>query len=162
MTKCSDAPETLARRKLWVADLRSGKYEQGHCALRSEIKRNGEVFVTFCCLGVCCDRFAEELGFVWDRGLIYNAEEGQYDCFGEPSGDGEFLPRLIYEHLGFGDDGGFDPKLELGAKSDNKYEGSSCTKANDNGWTFAEIADEIERLYILPFENPVDATEPKQ
>ncbi len=43
--------------KKWVAALRSGEYEQGHNALRTEN--------TYCCLGVACDLWAKENNIEW-------------------------------------------------------------------------------------------------
>lgn len=47
-------PEVKAK---WVAALRSGEYQQGTGALKSDDK--------YCCLGVLCDIFAKETGKDW-------------------------------------------------------------------------------------------------
>lgn len=45
----------------WVNALRSGKYEQGKSYLRA---KNGNK-EQFCCLGVACEIFREEIGGSW-------------------------------------------------------------------------------------------------
>ena len=109
----------------WVDALRSGKYTQGQLCLRRTVE--GES--TFCCLGVACDLYAQEVGGKWgaiDRpGAIY---------FTDPNNDivSSFLPPSVTKWLGIFWNDGQTPKDTLTTLND--YE----------KYTFAQIADYIE------------------
>jgi len=112
-------PEIKAQ---WVAALRSGEYEQSHLALRSK-DSSGEV--SYCCLGVLCE--ISGLG-EW--------EEGGYRLSGGYT-NSSFLPSRVQEWANITSD---DPAVG--------GEGVDCLSyKNDNGATFAEIADLIEQNF---------------
>jgi hypothetical protein len=110
-----------------VAALRSGKYTQTHCQLRL-----GD---SHCCLGVACD--------------ISGLGEWDLTDIGYPKylGDDVELPMEVKEYFGFASSKGYwsqnlpsiliDPVCGIYAHD--------LAKLNDNGWTFAEIANFIEQ-----------------
>lgn len=108
-------PEIKAR---WVAALRSGEYQQGTGGLRSEENE-------FCCLGVLCDLHDP-------RGWEESADEGGFFYDGYES---ELPPRHIKEwaHLNWN-----STFVVIDGSLNTLYH------HNDNGRTFAEIADAIE------------------
>lgn len=110
-------PEIKAK---WVAALRSGKYKQGSGYLRQGVE--------FCCLGVLCDVYAKNVRGRWRAvdGAVYKAFYG-YNIT---------LPELVMAWAKLEDDGGGD--VEISGKRDSLW------SHNDNGRTFAEIADAIE------------------
>ncbi|WP_434439738.1 hypothetical protein [Lentzea sp. E54] len=111
----------------WVAALRSGEYQQGAGALRYASPTGDR----FCCLGVACELFAERLGVEvsgpaeWSR---------SYD------GRDSFLPPAVIAHLRIGNS---DPYLRLPSRRSKL-----ASTLNDEGKTFAEIADLIEATYL--------------
>ena len=114
-------------KQRWIDALRSGKYEQGRGALRT-----GD---TFCCLGVLCDIHKPE-GWKFCQGGGDVARQWGYEDF---NGDGErndVLPPHVKRWAG----------LELQSPEIKKLDGyaASLANLNDNGTTFAEIADLIE------------------
>ena len=107
-------------RKEWAKDLRSGEYQQITGQLREG--DNGR-----CCLGVACDTYKRltEKGY-WAKNTFV-AEEDSY-CSAE-------LPDIVMTFFGFSKS---DPELDYGQQA---------TTLNDQqGKTFAEIADLIEKL----------------
>lgn len=111
-------------RALWIADLRSGKYEQGRCALHVTSTDDGRA-EAFCCLGVACETFLAQ------GGSLYKIETPQ----GVVTYDGlsGTLPKVVREWLG------------LMSAAGLLWDGSSLTERNDGGESFAHIADRIER-----------------
>ncbi len=104
----------------WVAALRSGDYYQGSHQLRNEMNE-------FCCLGVLCNLHAME--HPWSAATQTNPTEylGRYDT-----------PN--YKVLEWA---GMDSRNELG-----EFKNGLClTEMNDEGMTFNEIADVIEKKY---------------
>jgi hypothetical protein len=100
----------------WVAALRSGKYAQGAGALRK-----GDCF---CCLGVLCDVLDPD---GWENDFHQNVK-------GMPS-------LKVYEEAGFAEViPGFRSPPQVAIEGD----ASDLDVHNDNGRTFAEIADAIE------------------
>lgn len=126
MSEAKMNPEVKAR---WVAALRSGDYRQANQVLRS-----GD---SFCCLGVLCDVYAAEHG-------VKGWSQSRFDR------DGDGYPNdVVCDWAGFGisgdDDAGalrcsadYDPKVEIVGKRKH------VSEHNDDGRTFAEIADAIE------------------
>lgn len=113
-------PEVKAR---WVAALRSGEYKQGKCALRRGDR--------YCCLGVLCD-LQDNKG--WSPPLAGR----ERFAFGASVG---LPPSFVKEWAGFvaGEYGiPLIPKVEIGGVT------LDVDEHNDNGRTFAEIADAIE------------------
>jgi hypothetical protein len=110
-------PEIKAK---WVAALRSCEYQQGEDSLRTDNK--------FCCLGVLCDLHSKETGIEWEvpwlgQPCMYLGEEG-------------LLPDAVVLWAEAADS-------SVGSVS---ISGSTSRLAehNDDGCTFAEIADAIE------------------
>ena len=107
--------------KLWVHTLRSGQYEQTKGALRSKDR--------FCCLGVACDLY-DEGGWAED-----DFDPRGYRVDGEELDD--ILPNAVKRWLGL--------RTSMG-----KFESSdgifpTLVDVNDDGVTFEEIADLIEK-----------------
>lgn len=79
--------EQKEHRRLWVAALRSGKYEQGRGVLRTANNQ-------FCCLGVACD--ISGVGHWSDEREYYAGDDAKYAV----------LPRPVMAWLGLRDTGG--------------------------------------------------------
>ncbi len=110
-------PEIKAK---WVAALRSGEYKQATGRLR--------VDDSFCCLGVLCDLHAKFTGTVW-----WQNENRQF----EYKGQRQILPEPVIEWAAIPHE--FGDNIYLHHKR-------ICLSAeNDEGVSFAEIADIIER-----------------
>lgn len=108
--------------KEWVAELRSGKYQQGKRLLRSADDE-------YCCLGVLCELAVK-------HGVIGPAEQKNEYSYGYGPNSEWF--------------GALPPKVAGWAglrHSNGSYyggNGGSLTDLNDGGTSFAEIADVIE------------------
>ena len=107
-------------QKKWLAALRSGEFQQ----CQGQLSKDGG----YCCLGVACEIFREELSLekhelTSRNGYSYN-ESYQY------------LPEKVREYLALNTIQGFF------RKKDGKCE--YLSNLNDNGKTFKEIADIIE------------------
>jgi hypothetical protein len=107
-------------KQKWVNALRSGDYQQGQCYLRTN---SG-----FCCLGVLCDLYIKENNLEWN--LAINRRNNAY-AFQDMVGE---LPLSVIEWSGI-------------ANSNPYFDGEMGTLAalNDDGYTFNEIADVIEK-----------------
>ena len=106
--------------ELWIDALRNGEYEQSKRVLKD--------YKGFCCLGVACEIYRENVGGHWD-------EEG---CFheGEEDYSGMTLPVSIQGWLGVEGD---DPTL-------GEF---TASHLNDvKGLTFDQIADLLEDKYV--------------
>lgn len=103
-------------RRLWVEALRSGKYQQAQGALHDA---GG-----FCCLGVACD--ISRLGS-WERS---GADEDRFYLVDDDLED-SVLPIAVQRWLGLRAPGG-------------EAQAYMLWHLNDNGETFAAIADIIE------------------
>lgn len=107
-------PEVKAR---WVAALRSGDYEQGAHALRTNDNR-------YCCLGVLCD-VVDPAG--WSSG-------GGHRC-----GINSYLPSSVAREVGLSTRPEVpDPRGEFGGDR------VGLDILNDSSYSFAQIADLIE------------------
>lgn len=138
-------------RKAWLEALRSGNYKQTKGKLRS---RNG----AYCCLGVACE--VAEVPRVWrDKEYHYGDAEvleamksdewhdeasmSDYERY-----DSTGLPRIAREWLGVSEAG---PKLAKPVTVRSIFNGvdeleDSLIELNDTyGWSFAQIADAIEK-----------------
>lgn len=104
-------------KKQWVEALRSGKYEQGSGSLRLE--NHGTSL--HCCLGVLCENVPDDL-VKWDDEI-----EEFYFKKDPVSHENEFIEPIL-EEVGFDE----DVMRHL-------------AKMNDDGKTFLEIADWIEK-----------------
>ena len=119
-------------RRKWVEALRSGKYKQTSGSLHDD---NG-----FCCLGVACE--ISGLG-EWERDAIFG-NQTDYRYMGKTGS----LPAPVAAWLGLTsksptwDEGKWS---ESGNITDDMDD--NLAVRNDEGVTFAEIADIIERVW---------------
>lgn len=132
-------------RKAWLEALRSGKFKQTKGKLRS---RNG----AYCCLGVACEVL--EVPRVWDsREYQYGTEEVldlMKDEYIEPSKWNDYsstsLPRVAAALLGVD-----QHEVRLAKPVTFTHKGEECSEDNlielndTYGWSFAQIADAIEK-----------------
>jgi hypothetical protein len=121
-------------KKDWVAELRSGKYEQGANYLHN-IDQG-----TYCCLGVLC-KMATEAGVT-----RVQATEGYMGVGVAEYGDGTYAPTqavLPKEVQGWAGLDGENPIIE-GVDMGEAGDSTSLAYMNDHGATFAYIADLIE------------------
>lgn len=115
--------------KKWVKALRSGEYLQGRGYLAQE--ENGEH--KFCCLGVLCNIYQEEKGGLKISTSKYNDDIYSYN------GNNSTAIDEVMKWSGL--------KNELGKfKYKNNRTGDLAT-LNDNGKSFKQIADIIEKNY---------------
>jgi hypothetical protein len=114
-------------KKQWLEALRSGKYLQGRDYLRStDAFHAGQSCEKYCCLGVLVDIAHPDK---WKADIGYYA--------------------FVYDMNWVGVLGGWGTEIGLGELQD------TLIKMNDNGSTFAEIADWIEAN--IPVEEEVPA-----
>lgn len=116
------------RIQQWVNALRSGNYQQGQGALRSED--------TYCCLGVACD--VSGLG-KWRR----NPGGGYYTHFYYDSID--TLPDVVANWYGLTST---DPTVITREGNGPGAQGKLTSLNDTRGYTFERIADAIERTYL--------------
>lgn len=110
-------------KKKWLDALRSNKYQQG----RYFLQRKGK----FCCLGVLCE--IAEVPAVLTQDATYTEEiaEGKLYAY---DGNTSCPNPILLEKLG------------LGSTDYSRMEiVDQLTKMNDNGQSFEEIADYIEK-----------------
>ena len=107
--------------RMWVRALRSGAYEQG----KGHMAKDGK----YCCLGVAQDI------------AIANGVKAEFD-----PGKTSVMPAAVCEWLGLGN--AVDPELvEVGTQ---RWRGGlHASSLNDNGVSFAEIANRIEYTFEL-------------
>ncbi len=116
-------------KKRWIEALRSGEYEQAKSELRNNICNSvsGAIIASkFCCLGVLCDIHSKETNTEW---------LGEYYLSG-----GEFLPTEVREWAGLEGRNPLIPSAKIANEGP-----TSLTAANDDGFTFPQIADIIEK-----------------
>lgn len=119
--------------KAWVAALRSGDYKQTKAVLAEQL--NGDY--GYCCLGVACELYAKEhpkfkVVEIEESDTTHKRNIKKYDVDGITS-----LPNKVRKWLNLSDTNGtYYPE-----DSDS----SSLAFDNDQGATFDEIADLIER-----------------
>lgn len=117
----------------WAAALRSGEYTQGQRGLR--------VGDEHCCLGVLCDLYAKDHpGAEWKREYGFDGK----DYFSAPGnwGSTTYPPIPVLRWAGL-------PEMEWAVfVPDPRTPGKRANLANlnDEGVTFAEIADIVEKL----------------
>lgn len=111
-------------QKRWIKALRSGQYKQGKHQLHSGDK--------FCCLGVACDLFKEELELDTREAEMLGCEEKctVYDS------EWTVLPDVVQEHL--------DLKTIDGSPTLSEEDTFSLVSLNDGGMSFSQIADRLE------------------
>lgn len=115
-------PEVKAQ---WVAALRSGQYRQA----KESLRKNGN----HCCLGVLCDLFAKGGGkSTWRKQDLNQVADGRAAITCDPDGELPGMAVCIWSSL--------DPDVHVDIGGDIK----KLWQHNDDGATFAEIADAIE------------------
>lgn len=107
-------------KKLWVEALRSGEYKQGKYKLRS-------IDDKFCVLGVLCNLHAQK------HPEIAAQENKKHKYMGHDAD----LPSAVADWAGLGDVGG--GKVTIGKRKRELW------YFNDNGVSFAKLADAIEK-----------------
>lgn len=116
-------------KNMWVEALRSGKYRQGNGALRNEHNE-------FCCLGVLCDLVAPDKWTESDiKGINNEKLYASYD-------DEGLLPRRIVEQIAVSGSIQRNFTVNLCGGPDK---GVVLSELNDNGYTFNQLADIIEK-----------------
>lgn len=126
-------PEIKSR---WTAELRSGRFEQGKGALRIA----GDAGDQYCCLGVLCQLAVE-------AGVIPAARRHAFDGLYEYDGRDGLPSQKVAEWAGFPVDHDGHPYENPGfwlGESDDIYQ-TSLADQNDNGASFSEIADLIDK-----------------
>lgn len=110
-------------KPLWLNALRNGEFTQGKGVLRDTNDR-------YCCLGVLCELYARHSG----EDVSWDSDPAPYSFLGEV----QLLPEEVMDWAGI--------EFPIG---EVLIDGSYTTLAyeNDNGYTFAEIADLIEKQY---------------
>jgi hypothetical protein len=104
-----------------ITALRSGEFTQGHRRLRTNN--------TFCCLGVACEIYRQEIpNTKWK----FSMQVGFDDVY-QFENEKFHLPLEVQKWLGFATNAGADKDTFL-------------TKMNDSGKNFSEIADYLESL----------------
>lgn len=108
-------------KKQWIDALRSGTYAQGKGQLRNDNK--------FCCLGVLCDLHAKATSNTWH-------------CDEDYLQGHSLLPNAVADWANISE----DARVHTGGNTCNiGTAGYTLSSLNDNGSTFAEIADFIEK-----------------
>lgn len=115
-------------KELWTTALLSGKYKQG----RKRLTAVKEGVTTDCCLGVLC-KIAVAQGMELEiRSIDYDG-----DLFIDYNGEGSTLPQAVRDWAGLDQS---NPVV-----TDAEHGRNSLAEFNDNGKTFSEIAEIIER-----------------
>ena len=122
-------------KKRWVDALRGDKYKQTTQVLHKALRNSTEGTYTdsFCCLGVLCDlhiKHAAEPHEGWSE------DDSKTVCEFVYLDESTFLPEIVRQWSGMEDCSGDEVTI------DDKRE--TLASHNDNGCTFAEIADAIE------------------
>jgi hypothetical protein len=116
-------------KKQWVRALRSEDYAQGTDWLNADGR--------YCCLGVLCE-LAVEAGVVEKE--VYDEEDSTF-MYGR-GGDSMVLPKEVQHWSGL-----IDPYGKYPGFSFRDREILSLARDNDEGKSFAEIADIIEERF---------------
>jgi hypothetical protein len=130
-------PEQINNRRAWVADLRSGEFEQGRKTLYRIVERKGEWKHEFCCLGVADHRFDPK---PWKTDPV-------------PSPNGGYTNKNSCERYGFPAKA---TNVELGLTDVERQQLASWNDGANYGaalvkegvtYTFKQIASAIEASY---------------
>lgn len=140
-TQPAYTPEEIrAHRKAWIEALRSGNYEQGHAALHTLIGGKH----AYCCLGVACEIAGVPTGEGKFRVAAQSVagEDTQLFWYGASGTDAneQVLPLDAMAWLGLRT---CNPTIAF-PEGHPHYPGRSVATLNDEGETFAYIADAIE------------------
>lgn len=122
-------------KKKWIAALRTGEYKQGKGVLRDRDDN-------FCCLGVLCDIYKDDVGGVeWKYRPInpltadFSKDGYQLMDFSGAYIGFSHLPFVVRKWADIDSDGG---------EYDNK---NNLSNDNDRGQSFLQIADIIEKKF---------------
>jgi hypothetical protein len=143
-TAVYDLPKLDPEKKaLWLRALRSEEYAQG----REQLRSRGD---KFCCLGVACDVFkgATGRGEWQEDGQRYSGEYTFH--LSDEDRSWSSLPHAVVEWLGLPTPGPDAKAWAWAQVSDLRVIGEDgrpvpLSNLNDEGASFAEIADLIER-----------------
>lgn len=127
----------------WVAELRSGDYIQGRGNLKTKRTFYDDVTIEHCCLGVLCDIAVK-------HDVIPEPTVSLYSYYYGSNQDTAILPVEVVNWAGMDEEGpsGGLEKVVPPKSIDTIQDDIDClTQANDNGYTFAEIADIIEEQF---------------
>ena len=127
-------------KEKWLTALRSGKYKQTRKILRGN--------EGFCCLGVLCDIYSKETDNPWETRVWTDCNYGyEYVNVDESEaskcdflyfyGEEEYLPQTVVEWA--------ELKNNNPDVVDSDDTTISISRLNDNGVSFQEIADIIEK-----------------
>lgn len=121
--------------KAWAAALRSKRYKQGMGKLCTLSMQGGES--KYCCLGVACELYQDAT----DNSLDTSALSGSDTERKYYNGQSNYLPDKVKDWLGLDTVyGTLESPLIIGDKTV-----SNLAWGNDNGLTFNQIADIIEK-----------------
>ena len=131
----------------WVKALRSGKYKQGKHNLCTILNGNKK----FCCLGVLTDMYQKDCKAKKRKQLpskekkLYGEIIVGYNVDGRQD---QALPHAVKNWAGMQDKNGM---YWVGDKARSGMEIDFCSlaDANDNGFTFKQIASFIEKHYEI-------------
>lgn len=119
----------------WLAALRGGEYEQGQGLLRRDnhLKKGQS---QYCCLGVLCDLLVKKGIGQWvfddeENGWMYADQAGMLNDIS--------LTEATLEKIGVG--------VEVGSEMRVDHDGGYLTTMNDQGKSFATIAQVIEEQF---------------
>lgn len=115
--------------KMWAKALRSGKYRQGKHYLK---QRRGDDTL-HCCLGVLCELHNESMKRQSKRGVSVTEEQDKFSFADE----NKYLPSKVVKWAGIG--------CEIGTFRSGNNKEMSLSELNDNGRSFRQIAQIIER-----------------
>lgn len=144
--------EQLAARKTWADALRSGNYDQAEGVLRAMaseynfdtgdvVRRDPDSKKKCCCLGVVCDlapigKWAEDNPeiFILEGNTVTDAVATAGSTLAARTWDA-MPPQEVLDWVGL-----------------SESEAAELARLNDGDWTFAEIADLIDGLHRITFD----------
>lgn len=115
-------------KRLWVKALRSGDYKQGNGRLQMYLNNMPD---RYCCLGVLCDLAAKE-------GIVKSAVSNDLVRYGGGTNPFDY-PEAYYLPIEVSEWSGVNREGRYGSA------GRSLAVMNDEGKSFDEIADAIEK-----------------
>lgn len=121
-------------KQRWVDGLLSGTYIQGQSCLRTSDDK-------FCCLGVLTDIYSKESGIEWSKNVRANSLLVVHSFQGEPT----LLPAVVQEWAELRSENPDTDIEKLSALSPDVYLHKTLAELNDEGKSFKEIAEIIER-----------------
>lgn len=119
-------------KRLWVAALQSGEYQQTQEKLRRmepALRGDRTINPGYCCLGVLCELYRQDTGSgQWDERGWFVGEDFPAEA--------AFPPKIVYEWAGLPRE--VSITLVINSARD------TAAGHNDKGRTFAQIANAIE------------------